>query len=52
MQTKPTQVIIADDHPILLKGLQDFLNDLGLEVVGASQDGISALEKIRQLMKK
>ena len=49
MQTKPTQVIIADDHPILLKGLQDFLNDLGLEVVGASQDGISALEKISQL---
>ncbi|WP_144606952.1 response regulator [Algoriphagus algorifonticola] len=49
MQTNPTQVIIADDHPILLKGLQDFLKDLGLEVVGASQDGISALEKIREL---
>lgn len=42
---KPT-VVIADDHPILLKGLKDFLLDLGLDIVGISNEGQGALDQI------
>jgi len=42
---KPT-VIIADDHPILLKGLNDFLSDLGLDIVGIANEGQSAIDQI------
>ncbi|RAI95277.1 response regulator [Algoriphagus yeomjeoni] len=42
---KPT-VVIADDHPILLKGLQEFLNELGLDVVGIAKDGQAAFDLI------
>lgn len=42
---KPT-VVLADDHPILLKGLHDFLNDLGLDIVGTAKEGQAALELI------
>lgn len=42
---KPT-VVIADDHPILLKGLHDFLSDLGLDVVATAKEGQDALDQI------
>lgn len=42
-------VLIADDHPILLKGLKDFLIDLGLDVVGTANEGQHAIEQIIQL---
>ncbi|WP_339698152.1 response regulator transcription factor [Algoriphagus aquimarinus] len=45
---KPT-VIIADDHPILLKGLYDFLSEMGLDIVGMANDGQSALDHIIKL---
>ena len=42
---KPT-VVIADDHPILVKGLYDFLSESGFDVVGIAQDGQTALDQI------
>lgn len=42
---KPT-VVIADDHPILLKGLYDFLSESGLDIVGIAKEGQSALAQI------
>ncbi|WP_339866715.1 response regulator transcription factor [uncultured Algoriphagus sp.] len=42
---KPT-IVIADDHPILLKGLKDFLTDLGLDIVGMANEGQSAIDQI------
>jgi DNA-binding NarL/FixJ family response regulator len=47
MSTNKTQVIIADDHPILLKGLEDFLSDLGFDVIAAESNGLDTLEKIK-----
>ncbi|SFT74502.1 DNA-binding response regulator, NarL/FixJ family, contains REC and HTH domains [Algoriphagus locisalis] len=48
---KPT-VVIADDHPILLKGLQEFLGELGLDIVGKAKDGQAALDLITTLNPK
>ncbi|MEB2774784.1 response regulator transcription factor [Algoriphagus sp. D3-2-R+10] len=42
---KPT-VVIADDHPILLKGLQDFLSEIGLDIVGTANEGQGAIDQI------
>jgi RNA polymerase sigma factor (sigma-70 family) len=42
-------VVIADDHPIVLSGLQTLINkDRMFQVVAACSDGISALNKIRE----
>lgn len=43
---KPT-VIIADDHPILLKGLGDLLRDMGLHVIAECPTGGQAITAIR-----
>ena len=40
------RIIIADDHPLILKGLSDFLSEKGHEVLEAVTDGRSALEQI------
>ncbi|MEN2281747.1 response regulator transcription factor [Algoriphagus sp. SE2] len=45
--SKPT-VIIADDHPLLLKGLKDFLTENEIDVVATAQDGKEALNKITE----
>jgi DNA-binding NarL/FixJ family response regulator len=38
------RVLIADDHPLMRKGLADILAGVeGIEVVGAAQDGAAAL---------
>lgn len=35
-------IIIADDHPLVLKGLQDFLLEKGFNVIAAEADGKQA----------
>lgn len=45
--SKPT-VVIADDHPILLKGLKEFLGELGLDIVGMANEGQGAINQIIQ----
>jgi DNA-binding NarL/FixJ family response regulator len=38
------RVLIADDHPLMRKGLTDILQDVdGIEVVGAAEDGAAAV---------
>ncbi|NNK61231.1 MAG: response regulator transcription factor [Flavobacteriaceae bacterium] len=39
-------IIIADDHPLILKGLQDFLTEKGHIVVAGASDGKEALKLI------
>ncbi len=46
--SNPT-VVIADDHPLLLKGLNDFLIENEIIVVAKAMDGKEALEKIISL---
>jgi two-component system nitrate/nitrite response regulator NarL len=41
-----TTILVADDHPILLKGLRDELLDLGFDVFEATTNGAKALEII------
>jgi DNA-binding NarL/FixJ family response regulator len=43
---KKLKIFIADDHPILLKGLEDILLEKNLNVVGKATDGQSALNFI------
>lgn len=35
-------IVIADDHPLLLKGLNDFLSEKGYNIVGTGTDGREA----------
>jgi DNA-binding NarL/FixJ family response regulator len=38
------RVLIADDHPLMRKGLADILNGIdGIEVVGSAEDGAAAV---------
>lgn len=39
-------IFVADDHPLLLKGLVDELKDYNYKVIGTAENGTSALEKI------
>jgi len=39
-------IIIADDHPLILKGLQDFLTEKGFNVIDGAKDGKEALKLI------
>ena len=40
----PIRVLIADDHPLMRKGLADILDGVdGIEVVGSAEDGAAAL---------
>ena len=34
-----TSIVIADDHPLMLRGLTDFLNSKGYDIVGSAEDG-------------
>jgi len=48
--SKAIKIFIADDHPILRRGLMDILKEeKDFEIVGEASDGISALEKIQDL---
>lgn len=46
-----TRILLADDHPIFLRGLQELLNkEPGLQVVGVAEDGrqaVSLTEKFK-----
>ncbi|UZD21970.1 response regulator transcription factor [Algoriphagus halophytocola] len=46
MSSQNITVVIADDHPILLKGLKDFLLDLDMNIVGVASEGEEALKLI------
>ncbi len=39
------KVLLADDHPLFLNGLEDLLASHGYEVVGKAHDGLEAFEK-------
>jgi len=41
-------IIIADDHPLLLKGLSDFLVEKGHRIIGSGKDGREAYNLIIQ----
>ncbi|QAA82504.1 response regulator transcription factor [Aequorivita sp. H23M31] len=41
-------IIIADDHPLLLKGLSDFLIEKGYNLMGSGKDGREAYNLIIQ----
>lgn len=45
--SKPT-VIIADDHPLLLKGLEDLLIENDIEVLATANNGNEAFSKIEE----
>ena len=41
------RVLLADDHSLLLEGLQNLLESKGIEVVGTAGDGLEAVEAAR-----
>ncbi len=47
-ESKVPSIIIADDHPLLLKGLSDFLVEKGYNLVGSGKDGREAYNLIIQ----
>lgn len=48
MKKTTPSIIIADDHPLLLKGLSDFLVEKGYNLVGSGKDGREAYNLIIQ----
>ena len=46
MKKKEITIVIADDHPLLLKGLKEELVNNNYNVVGVAADGMKALELI------
>ncbi len=42
-------IIIADDHPLLLKGLSDFIIEKGYNLIGGGNDGREAFNLINKL---
>lgn len=44
-----SSIVIADDHPLLLRGLSDFLKSKGFNIVGVAEDGNSAYNMIIKL---
>lgn len=41
-----TSIVIADDHPLMLRGLTDFLTSKGYNILGSAEDGKSAYNLI------
>src|SRR5688572_13365479 len=47
---KPIRVLIADDHPVVRRGLGSLINiKADMELVGEAADGVEAVEKARLL---
>ena len=44
-----TSIVIADDHPLMLRGLTDFLTSKGFNIVGSAADGNTAYNLIVKL---
>ncbi|MGB3342734.1 MAG: response regulator transcription factor [Aequorivita sp.] len=49
MKLDNISIIIADDHPVMLKGLYDELTENGYNVVGKAINGMQALELVLTL---
>jgi DNA-binding NarL/FixJ family response regulator len=43
------RILLADDHPLFLDGLEDLLGSNGFEIAGTARDGLEAIEKARAL---
>lgn len=41
-----TSIVIADDHPLMLRGLNDFLSSKGYNILGKAEDGQAAYNLI------
>ncbi|MFY9728945.1 MAG: response regulator transcription factor [Bryobacteraceae bacterium] len=48
-QTRPTTVVLADDHAIVREGFAALCASQGMQVLGQCSDGYQALEMIRTL---
>lgn len=44
-----SSIVIADDHPLMLRGLSDFLTSKGFNIVGSAKDGNTAYNLIVKL---
>ncbi|MDO7173378.1 response regulator [Mariniflexile sp. AS56] len=44
-----TSIVIADDHPIMLRGLSSFLTSKGFNIIGSAEDGNTAYNLIVKL---
>lgn len=44
-----TSIVIADDHPLMLRGLTDFLKSKNFNIIGSASDGNSAYNLIVKL---
>ncbi|AGC77001.1 LuxR family two component transcriptional regulator [Nonlabens dokdonensis] len=47
--TLSPRILIADDHPMLLRGLEDTLKFNGYNVIASLSDGATALQMIKEL---
>lgn len=45
---KDATIITADDHPLLLKGLNDFLEEKGFNLIGSASNGQQAFDLIEE----
>ena len=43
------KVMLVDDHPLFLEGLQNLLEVHGVKVLGTAGDGVQALAKAKEL---
>ena len=32
-------IVIADDHPLMLRGLSDYISSKGFNIIGSAEDG-------------
>jgi DNA-binding NarL/FixJ family response regulator len=46
---RPFKILLVDDHPLFLEGIQNLLTARGFQVVGTAGDGLEALSKARAL---
>ncbi len=44
-----TSIVIADDHPLMLRGLSDFLISKGFNIIGSAKDGNAAYNLVVKL---
>ncbi|MEA3327675.1 MAG: response regulator transcription factor [Chloroflexota bacterium] len=50
MSTKSIQVLVVDDHPIVISGTRALLEEVeGIEVIGEAHNGLMAIEKNKEL---
>ncbi|MBD3890272.1 MAG: DNA-binding NarL/FixJ family response regulator [Olleya marilimosa] len=42
-------IVIADDHPLMLRGLSDFITSRGFKIIGSAEDGQTAYNLIVKL---